>query len=46
MELQAARYLLIPTIVLGAVILSLVIWKRVTFGKDEIVVRMKPDRYT
>jgi hypothetical protein len=38
-ELQTARYLLIPVLVLGAVMLSLVIWKRVTLGKERGVVR-------
>jgi hypothetical protein len=45
MELQAARYLLIPTTVLGAVILSVVIWIRVTVGKDHTVARMNRDGY-
>ena len=43
MELQAARYLLIPTIVLGAVILLVVIWMRVAFGKDQTIVRINAD---
>jgi hypothetical protein len=41
MELQAARYLLFQVLVLGAVMLSLVIWKKVVFGKERAVVRKR-----
>ena len=40
-KLQAARHLLIPVLVLGAIMLSLVIWKRVNFGKERAVVRKR-----
>jgi hypothetical protein len=34
-QLHAARYILIPEVVLGAMMLSLVIWMRIRVAKEE-----------
>jgi hypothetical protein len=42
-ELQAARYLLVPVLVLGAIMLVLVLRKRLVFEKESSPVRIHSD---